>query len=136
MTSATDGDGGWITIYPCYINSNRTLRRGRLVPKSKAVADPRWQEIKEVLETIKGMRVQEEPDKVHPRELDKEIPAFRGRIKYIPPANDQKYVKRKDVLQFLGETIPKLKSRSKTHQANNFDQGAQAAAGKKKKSRK
>ncbi|KAI0209921.1 Signal recognition particle 19 kDa protein [Lamellibrachia satsuma] len=38
----------WICIYPAYINSKKTLAQGRIVPKSKAVDNPTYAEIKDV----------------------------------------------------------------------------------------
>ncbi|XP_053209839.1 signal recognition particle 19 kDa protein-like [Panonychus citri] len=132
----------WLTIYPAYINCNKTRQRGRVVPKDKGVSDPRWQEIKDVLETIKGIQVKEEPNKVYPREMDKELAQFRGRVRYTLPGasgggGDPRFKNRDDVLTYLCEMIPKLKSRvnkGNTNQQQNIDQST--TTGKKKKSRK
>ncbi|XP_015787815.1 signal recognition particle 19 kDa protein [Tetranychus urticae] len=131
------GEKNWLTVYPAYINSNRSRQRGRMVPKEKGVSDPRWQEIKDVLETIKGVQVKEEPNKVYPRELDKELMHCRGRVRYTLPGNDPRFKKRDDVLFYLCEMIPKLKSRTtkgNTAQTQSTEQSA--VSGKKKKSRK
>lgn len=106
-------DEKWNTIYPAYINSNRTLVNGRKISKGRAVADPKWTEIRDVLESIDGVKVLAEPNKVYPRELDKET--CRGRIRYIVPENDKR--SRKEILHYLGDMIPKLKSRSAKVQA-------------------
>lgn len=118
----------WKTIYPAYINSNRTLVTGRRINKEKAVADPKWAEIRDVLEATDGFKVLAEPEKVYPRELDKEN--CRGRVKYQLPPNDKR--SRQDVLLYLAEMIPKLKSRSAKLQA----QPAAASGPSGKKGRK
>ena len=67
-------------LYPAYINSNRTLAKGRRLTREKCVTDPRCTEIRDVLEANKLFRVTLEPNKVYPRESDKESAVFRGRV--------------------------------------------------------
>jgi signal recognition particle subunit SRP19 len=107
----TPEDRQWSTIWPTYLNSAKTTAEGRRVPKTKGVENPRWQEIKDVLEATKDFTVQADPVKVYPRELDKEMPINRGRVKY--QTTDPKYQKKRAVLLYLAEMIPKLKSRAK-----------------------
>lgn len=72
-------------------------------------------------------------NKVYPRELDKELPTSRGRIKY--QAVDKKYAKKYDVLKYLAETIPKLKTRQQKATPQDAEPQLQQG-GKKKKNRK
>lgn len=98
----------WKTIYPAYINSNRSRVSGRRITKARAVEDPKWTEIRDILEASNNIQVTAEPDKVYPRELDKEL--NRGRVKYVLPPGDSR--SKQDILLYLAEMIPKLKSRS------------------------
>lgn len=66
------------TIYPLYLNSNRTQQQGRKISKEKAVADPNVQEIEQVLGKINGARIIVELDKRHPREINVEHQQFLG----------------------------------------------------------
>lgn len=104
-------DHSWNILYPTYINSNRTTTQGRRVPKDKAVADPKWQEIKDILEANGNFRVVGEPTAVYPREIDKEPAHVRGRVKYQLINPDAKFERKSQVLLYLAETIPKLKTR-------------------------
>lgn len=100
----------WRTIYPQYINSNLTLERGRRLPKSKCVPDPKWQEIRDVLAVNSAkFDVEAFPEKCYNRELDKENPGNRGYIKYR--LKDSSFKNRREVLLFVTQLIPKLKSR-------------------------
>lgn len=125
-------DHSWHVIYPAYLNSNKTLAEGRRIPKSKCASDPRWQEIKDVLEVNKSFKVDAQPNKIYPREVDKEIPIARGRVLYqLADPNDKQFGKKENVLIYLGQMIPKLKSR--TTKANETQVAGQAQAGGKKK---
>merc|ERR1712212_1253893 len=95
-------------------------------------------------------------DKVHPRELDRFRPLgpppfnnpFRGRIRYQlkdqngKPTNP-KYQSKDDVLKYLGEMIPKLKTRIEGHKmmeqhlvAQQASSGKSAKPGKNKPGKK
>lgn len=128
----------WSTVWPTYLNSTRTVVQGRRIPKSKAIENPRWQEIKDVLEATKDFTVLADGNKVYPRELDKEIPYNRGRVKY--QSTNPKYQSKKDVLLYLAEMIPKLKSRAKGApgtSSTSIEQPANQQSSKnKKKARK
>lgn len=127
----------WNTIYPAYLNSNRTTAEGRRVAKKKSCADPRIQEIKDVLEATGSFQVVAEPNKTYPRELDKETPAHRGRVRYQMVKESDRLNSKKEILVYLGEMIPRLKTR--TQKASNPNPAAEPAAGapgKKKKSKK
>lgn len=102
----------WQCIYPAYLNSNRTVARGRKIPVQMSAVDPKWQEIKEVLESSGCFQVLPEPNAVYPRELDKEIPTNRGRVKYqVNPGSEGKFGKKHDVILFVGDSISKMKNR-------------------------
>lgn len=131
-------DKSWSTIWPTYINSSRTEAQGRRVPKKRGVENPRWQEIKDVLEATKDFEVKADGKKFYPRELDKELPTAQGRIKY--KTTDPKYQSKKQVLLYLTEMIPKLKTRAKgagggasaSSSATVEPQASQASKNKKK----
>ena len=125
----------WKTIYPAYLNSNRTQAEGRRISKRKSCSDPRWQEIKDVLESTGTFEVVGQPDKVYPRELDKETPANRGRVRYRIVAESTKFNSKKDILIFAAEMIPKLKSRTQKPAAQTTSDQT-TAGGKKKKGKK
>jgi len=127
----------WSIIYPAYLNCNRSVNQGRIVAKEKCVPDPRCHEIKSVLETIKGIQVVEEANKVYPRELDKESLQYRGRVKYKLAENDTKFKTKKDVIMYLCEMIPKLKTRVKIpNVAANHEQSMNSKKKKKNKGNK
>jgi len=131
----------WNCLYPAYINSNRTVAQGRRVPKTKAAADPKWQEIKDVLESSGSFSVQAEPNSVYPRELDKEFPVNRGRVKYQVIANHDKFPKKSTVVVFVGESISRMKNRKMTaapsqpsvEQSSSQSTGGQGGGGGGKK---
>ncbi|KAI8424324.1 hypothetical protein MSG28_002873 [Choristoneura fumiferana] len=103
----------WICIYPAYLNSKKTLAQGRRLPKSSCVENPTHQEIRDVLVST-GLPVGVE-NKLYPREQSKEM-LFRGRIR-VQIKNDDgtplkpEYSTRESVMKFIGEAIPKLKTR-------------------------
>ena len=68
------------TIYPLYINSNRTQQQGRRIGKEKAVPDPNVQEIEQALSKINGVRIIVEMNKRHPREIFFEQAQFLGEL--------------------------------------------------------
>lgn len=150
------GADKWSSIYTVYLNKNRTKAQGRRVSKEIAVINPTIYEIKDILHNM-GFKIYAE-DKVHPRELDRFRPLgpppfnnpFRGRIRYQlkdengKPTNP-KYQTKNDVLNYLGEMIPKLKTRIEGHkmmeqhlkqQQEEEQRQAQQAAGKSAKSSK
>lgn len=75
------------------------------------MSDPKWQEMKDVLEANGNFRVVGEATAIYPRELDKEPVHVRGRIKYQVINGDEKFCKKSQVLLYLAEMIPKLKTR-------------------------
>ncbi|KAJ4439762.1 signal recognition particle 19 kDa protein [Periplaneta americana] len=124
----------WICIYPAYINSKKTLAEGRRIPKDKAVENPTHQEIRDVLAAA-GMKVGVE-NKLYSRERSKEL-LYRGRIRVQLKADDGSplnpdFPSRDSVMLYLGQMIPKLKSRS--GKQGSADQGqSQSSSGASKK---
>ena len=134
----SDGSAShWHTIYPAYLNANRTLAQGRRISQRKACHDPRWQEMRDVLESTGSFQVVGEANKTYPRELDKELPTSRGRIKYQVTGEHERFKSKKEVMLFLADMIPRLKSRTQkgASQAQATEPTA-AVAGKKKKGKK
>ncbi|XP_028027278.1 signal recognition particle 19 kDa protein [Bombyx mandarina] len=103
----------WICIYPAYLNSKKTLAEGRRLPKSVCVENPTHQEIRDVL-LATGLRVGVE-NKLYSRECSKEM-LYRGRIR-VQIKNDDgapvnpEFPTRESVMKYIGESIPKLKTR-------------------------
>merc|ERR1712154_277220 len=65
------GYARWNSLYPLYINSKRSLKSGRRLPREKSVDDPTIDEIVQALLLI-GFKNQEnmlKEDKVHPQAL-------------------------------------------------------------------
>ncbi|XP_037068365.1 signal recognition particle 19 kDa protein-like [Pollicipes pollicipes] len=115
----------WICIYPSYINNQKTLAQGRRIPKECAVANPNYEEIRDVL-VAAGLQVDVE-NKLYPRENSKEL-LYRGRIRVQLRQDNGQPVKpqfptRESLFRYLGENIPKLKTRQ-----NKPAEGQQAAA--------
>ncbi|XP_038559313.1 signal recognition particle 19 kDa protein [Micropterus salmoides] len=126
----------FICIYPVYINSKKTLAEGRRIPAEKAVENPSCSEIRDVL-TAAGMNVYME-NKLHPRELNRDV-QFRGRIRVQVKEADgsfcqDKFSSRKDVMMYVAEMIPKLKTR--TQKSGGGDTSAQQGEGGKKSKKK
>lgn len=132
----------WICIYPAYINSKKTCTQGRRLAKEKCVDNPTYQEMKDVL-LAAGCTIGVE-NKVYPREINKYDTQFRGRIRMQLKNEDgspliANFPTRDSVLLYLGETIPKLKSRvqkqgdsSSNQPSGSKDKGKGKGKGKKR----
>ncbi|XP_064469378.1 signal recognition particle 19 kDa protein-like [Ornithodoros turicata] len=124
----------WISIYPAYINSKKTIAEGRRLPRDKCVENPTYQEIRDVLDS-KGFQVGVE-NKLYPREQNKDSVTFRGRIR-VQLKNDDStpvnanYPTRKALMMCVCEMIPKLKSRTQRQGGGDSTQGQAAQASKK-----
>ncbi|KAL4219497.1 signal recognition particle 19kDa [Mactra antiquata] len=130
----------WICIYPAYLNSKKSVKEGRRVPKEKSVENPSCAEIKDVL-LAAGLMIGVE-NKTYCRELEHKDIKYRGRIR-VQLKNDDgslkydKFPTRQSLLLYLGETIPKLKSRLHGGSASQqTTQQAQGGKSQKKKGRK
>src|SRR5690349_12669382 len=109
----------FVCIYPAYINAKKTRAQGRRVGKSKAIDNPTINEIRDILENI-GLKVILEPNRLYCREESRE-PQQRGRVRVQLKNADESLVKEQfktkdDLLFYLVEMIPKLKTRSGNQQ--------------------
>jgi len=129
----------WICVYPIYINSKRTYSQGRKIPKSRSVENPTYTEIRDVCAQA-GLTIGVE-NKVHPREMDAKDARFRGRVRVSlfdddgKPLHEQ-FPNRKSVLLYLGDMIPKLKTRQTGGAAAAAPQQQSGGGNKKKNKRK
>ncbi|XP_028851017.1 signal recognition particle 19 kDa protein isoform X3 [Denticeps clupeoides] len=137
LTESPSDKERFMCIYPAYINSKRTLAEGRRIASEKAVENPTCAEIRDVL-TAAGMNVHVE-NKMYPREWNRDV-QFRGRVRVQVKKEDgslylDKFSSRKDVMFYLAEMIPKLKTRTQKSSAGDVaaQQGEGGKKGKKKK---
>ncbi|XP_062399661.1 signal recognition particle 19 kDa protein [Sardina pilchardus] len=137
LTTNPNDKERFICIYPVYINSKKTLAEGRRIPTDKAVENPSCAEIRDVL-TAAGLNILVENNKMHPREWNRDV-QFRGRVRVQIKEEDgsicqEKFSSRKDVMVYVAEMIPKLKTR--TQKSGGGDTGAQQGEGGKKGKKK
>ncbi|XP_008301569.1 signal recognition particle 19 kDa protein [Stegastes partitus] len=102
----------------------------------QAVENPSCAEIRDVL-TAAGMNVYVE-NKMHPREWNRDV-QFRGRVRVQMKQADgsfcqEKFASRKDVMFYVAEMIPKLKTR--TQKSGGGDTSSQQGEGGKKSKKK
>uniref|UniRef100_A0A672L7Q7 Signal recognition particle 19 kDa protein n=2 Tax=Sinocyclocheilus grahami TaxID=75366 RepID=A0A672L7Q7_SINGR len=126
----------FMCIYPAYINSKKTIAEGRRIAAEKAVENPSCAEIRDVL-TAAGLNVLLE-NKMYPREWNRDG-QFRGRVRIQLKLEDgslcqDKFASRKDVMFYVAEMIPKLKSR--TQKSGGAEAGSQPGEGGKKGKKK
>ncbi|CAL8294135.1 signal recognition particle 19 kDa protein [Gadus morhua] len=126
----------FICVYPVYLNSKKTLAEGRRIAAEKAVENPSCSEIKDVLSAA-GLNVLLE-NHMHPREWNRDA-QFRGRVRVQLKQEDgslcqDKFTSRKDVMFYVAEMIPKLKTR--TQKSGGGDSNSQQADGGKKNKKK
>merc|ERR1712126_360159 len=99
----------WISIYPAYINKDKTRQEGRRIPLEKAVKSPTLKEIYDVIATT-GLQLAVER-KLYSRETSKE-PPYWGRLRVEIKNKDGMIVNpefktREDVMVFAAaNTIP------------------------------
>ncbi|XP_051925082.1 signal recognition particle 19 kDa protein [Hippocampus zosterae] len=127
----------FICVYPVYINSKKTLAEGRRIPAEKAVENPSCAEIRDVL-TAAGVNVLVE-NKMHPREWNRDV-QFKGRVRVQLKEADgslchDKFSSRKEVMLYVSEMIPKLKSRAQKS-GGGESSSQQGDGGKKTKKKK
>lgn len=129
----------WIVVYPAYLNSRKTTEQGRRVPKNKAADNPTVFEIRDVCQS-QGLNCEVE-HKHYPRDSAKDA-MCKGRVRVQLKNSDstfvnEKFQSRKALFQFIGEMIPKLKSRqSKSSHSDSSNQQQGGASSKKKKGKK
>ncbi|KAK7933089.1 hypothetical protein WMY93_003985 [Mugilogobius chulae] len=126
----------FVCLYPVYINSKKTLAEGRRIPSEKGVENPSCTEIRDVL-TAAGLNVYVE-NKMHPREWNRDV-QFRGRVRVQLKQADgelcnEKFGSRKEVMFYVAEMIPKLKTR--TQKSSGADSSSQPGDGGKKSKKK
>ncbi|XP_035377685.1 signal recognition particle 19 kDa protein isoform X1 [Electrophorus electricus] len=136
LTSNSADKERFLCIYPAYINSKKTLAEGRRIPTEKSVENPSCAEIRDVL-TAAGMNVYVE-NKMYPREWNRDG-QFRGRVRVQVKKEDgslcqDKFTCKKDIMFYVAEMIPKLKTR--TQKSGGGDSGAQPGEGGKKGKKK
>ncbi|KAK7095993.1 signal recognition particle 19 kDa protein-like [Littorina saxatilis] len=130
----------WICIYPAYINSRKTVKEGRRIPKEKAVDNPTYTEIRDVCASANLVLGVE--NKTYPRELDPRDLKFRGRIRVQLKKEDgsllrDEFPSKNSILLYLGDTIPKLKSRAQSQADKaSSQQQSQGSKSQKKKGRR
>lgn len=127
----------YMCIYPAYVNSKKTIAEGRRIPSEKGVENPTCAEIRDVLSAA-GLNVLVE-NKIYPREWNRDV-QFRGRVRVQLKEEDgnlcqEKFSSRKDVMLYVAEMIPKLKTRTQKSGAgdNSAQLGEGSRKGKKKK---
>jgi len=131
----------WVSIYPAYINSKKTVKEGRRIPKSKAVETPTSQEICDVLKAA-GLNIKLQRTKMYPRDQNRDY-TFQGRIRVELKNGDGKILNenfptRDSLMLYAVEMIPKLKSRLQkgaTAAAAQAEPAPSQKAQKKKKAR-
>uniref|UniRef100_A0A3Q2V2V2 Signal recognition particle 19 kDa protein n=1 Tax=Haplochromis burtoni TaxID=8153 RepID=A0A3Q2V2V2_HAPBU len=134
--SPEDQRNRFVCLYPIYINSKKTLAEGRRISVEKAVENPSCTEIRDVLAAA-GMNVYME-NKIHPREWNRDG-QFKGRVRVQIKQADgspcqEKFSSRKDVMIYVAEMIPKLKTR--TQKSGGGDTSSQQGEGGKKSKKK
>jgi len=133
--SATHADPcRFVCIYPAYINAKKTRAQGRRVGKAKAIDNPTVNEMRDVLENV-GLKTVLEVNRLYSRETSRE-PQQRGRIRIQLKNEDGSLIKdqfktKDDLLFYLVEMIPKLKTRSGNQQQQQQQQNQQGK-GKKR----
>lgn len=136
LTNNPADENRFLCIYPAYMNSKKTLAEGRRIPVEKAVENPSCAEIKDVL-TAAGLNVKVE-NKMYSREWNRDV-QFKGRVRVQIKKEDgslcqDKFTSKKDVMFYVAEMIPKLKTR--TQKSGGGDTGAQQGEGGKKGKKK
>uniref|UniRef100_A0A5S6QPK7 Signal recognition particle 19 kDa protein n=1 Tax=Trichuris muris TaxID=70415 RepID=A0A5S6QPK7_TRIMR len=103
----------WISIYPAYLNSKKSLAEGRRVPVAKAVENPTCNEIAEILKNIHfNVKIEK---KMYPRDQNRDW-QFQGRVRLQLRNTDGSLVNpslpnRHSVFLYVCSMIPKLKTR-------------------------
>lgn len=115
MAAAAPSVDGFICIYPAYINGKKTLAEGRRIPKERCVDNPTVNEIRDVC-TAAGLKAVTE-DKLYSREMFRGDVMLRGRVRVQLKTADkvavmEQFQDKRSLMLYLGEMIPKLKSRS------------------------
>uniref|UniRef100_A0A0N5B2D7 Signal recognition particle 19 kDa protein n=1 Tax=Strongyloides papillosus TaxID=174720 RepID=A0A0N5B2D7_STREA len=104
----------WVCIYPLFLNSNKTVREGRVISKNLACENPTSKEIYNIL-SGEGLNVIEEPNKMHPLH-GSHLYYSQGRVRVQLKNDDgsfcnQKFKSRKDIFIRAAEGIRNMKDR-------------------------
>uniref|UniRef100_A0A3B4ZKJ2 Signal recognition particle 19 kDa protein n=1 Tax=Stegastes partitus TaxID=144197 RepID=A0A3B4ZKJ2_9TELE len=123
-------------MFPSITSSSLTQTVFVQLVDFSAVENPSCAEIRDVL-TAAGMNVYVE-NKMHPREWNRDV-QFRGRVRVQMKQADgsfcqEKFASRKDVMFYVAEMIPKLKTR--TQKSGGGDTSSQQGEGGKKSKKK
>jgi len=104
-----DDESKWICIYPVYINSKKTMKEGRRLPKSQAVDNPTASEIAEVCRQL-GFLVKLEGEKSYSRDF---LLKGRVRVQLKVDGNPVNALipSRKSLMKKVAIQIPKLPQR-------------------------
>lgn len=117
-------------LYPAYINSNRTVAKGRRINLQYAVADPKPHEIADAITALKGFTVEMER-KRYCRETDKEgINSFSIKYSNTNVAKNNLHSKRQ-ILVACAKRINEVRAKSGPSTSN--DQGSSKQQKKKGK---
>jgi len=133
--SATHADPcRFVCIYPAYINAKKTRAQGRRVGKTKAIDNPTVNEMHDILKNV-GLKTVIETNRLYCREESRE-PQQRGRVRVQLKNEDGSLIKdqfknKDDLLFYLIDMIPKLKTRSGNQQQQQQQQNQQGK-GKKR----
>ena len=109
----------WIMIYPLYLNSKKSISKGRLIPLSCCVDNPTSKEIAKVLLTS-GFHIMLEDKKVHPLEPSRDcLHLGRVRVQFWKEGQHNReliypeYSNKRSFLIFIAEQVSKLENRQK-----------------------
>jgi len=126
-----------ISLYPIYIAKEKSVAQGRRVPVKYAVARPRAQEMMDILTHV-GFECILSKSKLHPKDTYKSDPCNFGRIHLLFKNPDGSPVKpdiaktKIQLLKYLGEKIPLLKSRIQNPDPKPAPGSKEASSGKAK----
>merc|ERR1719245_871695 len=101
----------WRCLYPNYINSKKSAHHGRQIARERGVEWPHPAEMAEICEYLKIPHVLQ-MDKAYPRDW-----LIRGRVRVMLKTPEGAYTHqeihtKQQVMEKMGQLIPKLKSRS------------------------
>jgi len=120
VVDITDGGAGSgynnydkrVIVWPVYLDKRKTVAEGRKINQEYCVEYPQMAELRDVLEHL-GFEHQYEENKAYPRDLTQ---YGRFRVLLKDPMTGAPKVEgittRRQLLQAMGEIIPKLKSRA------------------------
>ena len=141
LPSETDNIKSWQTIYPCYIDSAKTVAEGRRIGKSKCVDEPTAKEIFLICRHLQ-LKSMLEIDKKYPRD-----PWVDGRVKVLlkpksttsadydalkNSSNPNQYLSKRQLLEKIALLIPRIDTRVKKAQEEEQRKQQEARALEKK----